>query len=245
MSDLRTLAEAAIAARGTDTWTSNALVEAEEAFCGAANPRAVIGLLNERDRLHDLVRHQRGPLHDAGLRMDLNAYRAFAVSIARMVASPGAEDTADDLEALDLGALEDVVRAEYGNGHGAGDRARFSRCIEDLARALGLDVRRAPEWGEMVGRVREVVRRDEAAASRWQWTVATTPGGGAILSYRAPGHPGFALIASALPRKDGMLAVSVLGQKRTAAADLPAALATIRAVLGGDVPEIPNERSES
>lgn len=133
MADLRTLAEAAIAARGTDTWTSNALVEAEEAFYGAANPRAVIGLLD----------------------------------------------------------------------------------------------------------------KVAAAASRWRWTVATTPGGGAILSYRAPGQSGFALIASALPRGDGMLAVSVLGQKRTAADDLPAALATIRAVLGGDVPDFPNERSES
>ena len=133
MSDLRTLAEAAIAARGTDTWTSNALVEPEEAFCGAANPLVVIGLLDKVD----------------------------------------------------------------------------------------------------------------AAAARWRWTVATTPGGGAALSYRAPGQLGFALIASALPRGDGMLAVSVLGQKRTAADDLPAALATIRAVLGGDVPEIPNERSES
>lgn len=83
------------------------------------------------------------------------------------------------------------------------------------------------------------------AASRWLWTIAATPDGGAILSYRAPGQSGYALIASALPRPDGMLAVTVLGQKRTAADDLPAALATIRAVLGGDVPEIPNERSES
>lgn len=131
MSDLRTLAEAAIAARGTDTWTSNALVEAEEAFYGAANPRAVIGLLD----------------------------------------------------------------------------------------------------------------KVAAAASRWQWTVATTPGGGAILSYRAPGQSGFALIASALPRPDGMLTVRIAGQAHTPADDLPAALATIRAVLGGDVPEIPNERS--
>ena len=69
------------------------------------------------------------------------------------------------------------------------------------------------------------------------------PGGGAILSYRAPGQSGFALIASALPHPDGMLAVRIAGQAHTPADDLPAALATIRAVLGGDVPEIPNERS--
>lgn len=221
MADLRTLAEAAIAARGTDTWTSNALVEAEEAFYGAANPRAVIGLLDERD-----------------------AYRAFAVSIARMVASPGAEDTADKLTAADLDMVYNLACAEYGNGHAAGDRDRFARCKEDLARALGLDVRRAPEWGEMVGRVRDVVRRADVAAARWEWT--HDPESMSFgLSFRGPGDVCPKSVASVCWRPEWMWSVHILGQKRTAADDLPAALATIRAVLGGDVPEIPNERSES
>ena len=179
MADLRTLAEAAIAARGTDTWTSNALVEAEEAFCGAANPRAVIGLLDTIDQYTEI---------HARMRTILGGTEGEAIAVENL--------------ARDVVMECDRLRAEN-----EGLRA--------------------------------------AAAKRWMWTVAEQPGGGAILSYRAPGHPGFALIASALPRKDGMLAVSVLGQKRTAAADLPAALATIRAVLGADVPEIPNERSES
>lgn len=50
---------------------------ANAAYIAAANPRAVIGLLDERDRLHDLVRHQRGPLHDAGLLTD-EEYAALA-----------------------------------------------------------------------------------------------------------------------------------------------------------------------
>ena len=179
------------------------------------------------------------------LTLDLNTYRTFAVGIARMVASPGAEDTADELEALDLGTLEDVVRAEYGNGHAAGDRARFARCAEDLARALGLDVRRAPDWGEMVGRVRDVVRRAEMAAARWKWSGVFVLPSARGLWFTAPGAKSDTLVAVIQPRDDGMLSVKVNGQKRTAAADLPAALATIRAVLGGDVPEIPNERSES
>lgn len=176
------------------------------------------------------------------LTLDLNAYRTFAVRIARMVASPGAEDTADKLTAADLDMVYNLACAEYGNGHAAGDRARFARCAEDLARALGLDVRRAPEWGEMVGRVREVVRRAEMAAARWEWFRATSRV--LVLYFHTPGG-GQINVAVIEARDDGMWSVKANGQKRTAADDLPAALATIRAVLGGDVPEIPNERSES
>lgn len=177
--------------------------------------------------------------------MDLNAYRSFAVSIARMVASPGAEDTADKLAVADLDMVYNLACAEYGNGHAAGDRARFARCKEDLARALGLDARRAPEWGEMVGRARNVVRRAEMAAARWKWSGVFVLPDARGLWFTAPGAKSDTLVAVIQPRDDGMLSVKVNGQKRTAADDLPAALVAIRAVLGADVPEIPNERSES
>ena len=83
-----------------------------------------------------------------------DAYRAALVEIARHVASPGAEDLADKLDVEDLPTLVECVTAEYGNGHAAGDRARFERCKHDIARVLGLDEWRLPEWGEIVERVR-------------------------------------------------------------------------------------------
>jgi hypothetical protein len=68
-ADSESLAEvAAVPVVAGDTATRQG--SADAAYIAAANPQAVIGLLNERDRLHDLVRHQRGPLHDAGLLTD-------------------------------------------------------------------------------------------------------------------------------------------------------------------------------
>lgn len=218
MPDLRKLAEACKADQwytADDAELADVIYPEGLAFIAAANPRAVIGLLDERD-----------------------AYHIFAVRVARMVVSPEADDLADKLTAEDLDTLGKVVRAEYENSHASGDRARFARCIEDLARALGLDVRRAPEWGEMVGRVRAVVRRAEVAAARWEWFRATSRV--LVLYFHTPGG-GQINVAVIEARDDGMWSVKANGQKRTAADDLPAALATIRAVLGADVPEIPTE----
>lgn len=94
----------------------------------------------------------------------------------------------------------------------------------------------------LTARVAEMEAANAATAKRWEWFVSP---GLTILYFRKPGAQFSESVATISPRPHGMLSFHVSGQKRTAAVDLPAALATIRAVLGADVPEIPNERSES
>lgn len=100
-----------------------------------------------------------------------------------------------------------------------------------------------PQWGRLratLAHLDTLTTRLHAANARWLWTLAADRSS-AILAHRSPGATGFAQVATALPRGDGMLSVRVNGQAHTAADDLAAALATIRAVLGADVPDFPTE----
>ena len=86
---------------------------------------------------------------------EFDTYRTFALDVARHLATPGAEDMADKLTTADLPTLLDLVRVDYGNGRAAGDVARLEQCKVDVARVLGMDERRLPEWDDLVGRVRD------------------------------------------------------------------------------------------
>lgn len=69
---------------------------------------------------------------------------------------------------------------EYALGHDHGDAARFFRCKQDIARALGLDGESPPEWAVLVANVKEIVgakderdrERDELRAALSQATTA-------------------------------------------------------------------------
>lgn len=81
----------------------------------------------------------------------------------------------------------------------------------------------------------------DAAAKRWTWSPAGTAW---HLFFHAPGGMSGVMLASILTRGDGMLIPFVAGQKRAAADDTIAALTTIRALLGADVPTLPTDRSD-
>lgn len=57
-----------------------------------------------------------------------------------------------ELEALDA-AMERAVTDAYADGHAAGDRDRFARCAEDIARAL---VTPTMGWASLVENVRDI-----------------------------------------------------------------------------------------
>lgn len=92
----------------------------------------------------------------ARLEGERDTYRAALVRIARHVASPGAEDMADNLAVGDLDVLVEVVSGEYGRGHVAGADVRMARCKEDIARRVGVDERHPVSWEDLCERVAEM-----------------------------------------------------------------------------------------
>jgi hypothetical protein len=107
---------------------------------------------------------------------DLDKWRAFAVAVARLTASPGAEDYADHTDVDDLPALLDVVRARAEAAEAAlataraegaaAERAAIVADLRSLAAAEDLCAAEA-EMSENVGRGRinggAIVRRGAAA----------------------------------------------------------------------------------
>lgn len=51
--------------------------------------------------------------------------------------------------------MNDIIE-EYSHGRAAGDAARFHRCKQDIARALGLNGETPPDWDILVKTVREL-----------------------------------------------------------------------------------------
>jgi hypothetical protein len=142
MADPTTPTEAQIAA---------CMAEAEEV---AAEFRSVLAS-SDADDLRDDVAY-RLAVHVA--RME--EWRKFA-DTAHDILAPFAADGDDDLH----GCARRAVAApgeNYATGHSAGDRARFTRCKEDIARALGMAT--DTEWGVLVAKVRTL----ESALRRYE-----------------------------------------------------------------------------
>lgn len=152
------------ASTSSERWSSSFADAAFERVAAVLHPAIVgsgrsVGVVDPvADSIMTDLREEAAMLRGrlADVEQETAPYRTFAVDIARYLATPGTEDAAEKTTAADLPTLLDCVRAEYGNGRAAGDAARFERCKVDIARVLGFDDRRVPEWGDLVSRVREL-----------------------------------------------------------------------------------------
>jgi hypothetical protein len=81
--------------------------------------------------------------------------------------TPSQYFTADDEEILAQPCVVEALSSSYADGHVAGDRARFSRCKIDVARAL-TSGETGPEHGMDWAALIQEVRKVPAARAAWE-----------------------------------------------------------------------------